>query len=424
MTGRMLHFGAFLYTPGCHPTGWRHPDAVCETDLSFAGLVDIARTAERGCLDALFFQDSVAVSGAGGLDGRPPFNPRTGRQAYLEPLSAIAGLAAVTERLGLISTATTSYNQPFDIARRFLTIDHISGGRVGWNLVTSQLEDEALNFGRDAHFEHGFRYERAAEFHDVVVGLWDSGQGGFAHLGTHFTQQGGLGVARSPQGRPVVAQAGSSNVGMELAARTADMVFTAQTTIPEGQAFCADMHARMARYGRRPREMVILPGLMPVIGRTMAEAEDKFAALRDLVDDEVGLRAVNRLAGGLNIYDFDPDGPLPDLPPSNAARARQDMIIAMGQRGMSIRAIGRVMGMSMGHRVLHGTPASLADEMQAWLEAGAADGFNLLFPHYPRPLYDFVDLVVPELQRRGIFRRAYEGATLRENLGVREAVHG
>ncbi len=423
MAPRMLHFGAFLYTPGCHPTGWRHPDAVCETDLSFAGLVDIAQTAERGKLDALFFQDSVAVSGAGGLDGRPPFNPRTGRQAYLEPLSAIAGLSAVTDRIGLISTATTSYNTPEDVARRFLTIDHISGGRAGWNLVTSQLEDEALNFGREAHFEHGFRYERAAEFHDVMVGLWDAGAGDFAHEGAHFSRQGGLGLARSPQGRPVVAQAGSSNVGMELAARTADMVFTAQNTVAEGQAFCADMHGRMAKYGRAPERMVILPGLMPIVGRTMAEAEDKFAALRDLVDDEVGLRAVSRLAGGLDIYGFDPDGPLPPLPPSNAARARQDMIIAMGQRGMSIRQIGRVMGMSMGHRVLHGTPQSLADNMQEWLEAGAADGFNLLFPHYPRPLYDFVDLVVPELQRRGIFRQDYAAPTLRGNLGVEMLAH-
>ncbi len=434
---KQLRFGAFMNVPSSHPTGWRHPDAVPETDLDFRYLAQMARAAERGKLDAMFFQDSVAIPGSVATYGGQPFRVKSGRQAHIEPVSAIAGLAAITTHVGLISTCTTSYNEPYNVARRFLTIDHISGGRVGWNLVTSQAEDEAVNFGRDAHFEHGVRYERAAEFHDVVVGLWDSWEDDaflrdkasgvwfdhtkmhiLNHKGKHFTVRGPLNVSRSPQGRPVIAQAGSSDVGMELAARTADMVFTAQTTIPDGRAFMAEMHKRAARYGRAPDHIRIFPGLMPIVGRTETEAREKYEQLREVVDDQFGLSAVARLSGGLDIWKFDPDGPLPELPPSNAARARQQMIIAMGQRGMTIRQIGRVLGMSQGHRVAYGTPASLADDMQEWLEAGACDGFNLLFAHYPKPLEEFVDLVVPELQRRGIFRTEYEGTTLRANLGV------
>jgi FMN-dependent oxidoreductase (nitrilotriacetate monooxygenase family) len=419
---QQLRFGAFMNVPCCHPTGWRHPDAVAESDLGFAHLVHLAQVAERGLMDAMFFQDSVAIPGSAATYGAKPFRVKSGRQAHIEPVSGIAALAAVTSHIGLISTCTTSYNEPWNLARRFLTIDHISGGRVGWNLVTSQAEDEAVNFGRDAHFEHGERYDRAAEFHDVVVGLWDTLDGetrhAFDHKGEHFTVRGPLDVARSPQGRPVIAQAGSSDVGMELAARTADMVFTAQTTIKEGQAFCAEMGRRAARHGRARDHIRIFPGLMPVVGRTPDEARDKCETLRRLVDDNFGLQAVARLAGGLDLYKFDPDGPLPELPPSNAARARQQMVIEMGRRGMTIREIGRVLGMSQGHRVAYGTPAQLADDMQAWLEAGACDGFNLLFAHYPKPLEEFVDLVVPELQRRGIYRTRYPGTTLRASLGV------
>ncbi len=438
MTGRrMLRFGAFFSVPGCHPTGWRHPDAICETDISFRWLAHMARVAERGKLDAMFFQDSVAIPGSNVGYGHQPFNVKNGRQAHIEPVTAIAGLAAVTSHIGLISTCTTTYNEPYNLARRFLTIDHISGGRAGWNLVTSQAEDEAVNFGFDAHLEHGARYDRASEFYDVVRGLWDSWEDDaflrdkesgiwfdvdkmhiLRHEGPHFRVRGPLNVSRSPQGRPVVAQAGSSPVGMDLAARSADMVFTAQRTVAEGQAFCRQMRDLVGKHGRGPDHVRIFPGIMPIVGRSMAEAQDKYEELRDLVDDATGLRGVARLAGGVDIMSMDPDGPLPELKPSNAARARQEMIIAMGRSGMTIRQIGRVLGMSQAHRVLWGTPQSMADDMQEWLEAEACDGFNLLFAHYPKPLEEFVDLVVPELQRRGIFRTEYEGNTLRANLGV------
>jgi alkanesulfonate monooxygenase SsuD/methylene tetrahydromethanopterin reductase-like flavin-dependent oxidoreductase (luciferase family) len=196
------------------------------------------------------------------------------------------------------------------------------------------------------------------------------------------------------------------------------MVFTAQRTVREGQIFCEQMRNLVVKHGRGPEDIRIFPGIMPIVGRSMAEAQDKYEELRDLVDDATGLRGVARLAGGVDILSLDPDGPLPELKPSNAARARQEMIIAMGRSGMTIRQIGRVLGMSQAHRVLYGTPQSMADDMQEWLEAGACDGFNLLFAHYPKPLEEFVDLVVPELQRRGIFRTEYEGTTLRANLGV------
>ena len=432
-----MRFGAFFSVPSCHPTGWRHPEAIAETDLSMKHLIDMARMAERGLLDCLFFQDLVAIPGSTATYGGLPFRVKSGRQAHIEPVSAIAALGVITKNIGLISTCTTSYNEPYNVARRFLTIDHISGGRAGWNLVTSQAEDEAVNFGRDQHFEHGIRYDRAAEFHDVVVGLWDSWEDDaflrdkasgqwfdydkmhiLNHHGEYFNVRGPLNVARSPQGRPVVAQAGSSDVGMELAARTADLVFTAQDTIPEGRAFRENMHARMAKYGRGPDEMRILPGLQPIVGRTMAEAQEKYEELRALVDDGIGIAAVARLAGGVDIFSMDPDGPLPPLKPSNAARARQDRIIAMGKRGMTIRDIGRVLAMSQTHRVLWGTPQSIADDLHEWFEAGACDGFNLLFAHYPKPLEEWVTMVIPELQRRGLFRTEYESTTFRGNLGV------
>ena len=314
---RMLRFGAFMSVPGCHPTGWRHPDAVCETDISFRWLAHMARVAERGKLDAMFFQDTAAIPASNVVYGSEPFNVRNGRQAHIEPVSAIAGLAAITSHIGLVSTCTTTYNEPYNLARRFLTIDHISGGRAGWNLVTSQSEDEAANFGFDSHLEHGARYDRADEFFQVVRGLWDSWEDDaflrdkdsgiwfdmdkmhiLNHVGPHFSVRGPLNVSRSPQGRPVVAQAGSSGVGMDLAARSADMVFTAQRTIPEGQAFCREMRALATRHGRGPNDVRIFPGIMPIVGRSAAEAQDKYEDLRDLVDDTTGLRSVARLAGG------------------------------------------------------------------------------------------------------------------------------
>ena len=438
MTRPRLHFGAFLYTPGTHSAGWRHPDAVPSTDMSFPSYLAMARTAERGLLDTIFFQDTAAIGGSGGLDGGSPYRPSQGRQVHLEPVSVIAALAAVTTHIGLISTATTTYNEPYNLARRFASIDHISGGRAGWNLVTSQVEDEAGNFGLAQHVDHARRYERAGEFYDVVAGLWDSWEEDaflrdkdsgvwfdfdkmhfLNHRGDHFSVRGPLNVSRTPQGRPVVAQAGSSEAGRALAARSADLVFTAQITVPEGRAFRDDMRNRVTRCGRAPDDIKILPGLMPIVGRSDQEAADKFHALQELIDDSLAMRALSRLTGDLDIFQFPIDGPLPPLPPSNAAKARQDLIVGMAKKdNLTIRQVARYLGTSQGHRLIHGSAKTIADSMEEWLIEGACDGFNLLFPYFPAPLTDFVDLVVPELQRRGIFRTEWRGRTLREHLGV------
>jgi len=433
-----LHLGAFLYTPGTHSAGWRHPDAIPKTDMHFPWYVELVRTAERGRIDTIFLQDTAAIGGSGGLDGQSPFRPTNGRQVWLEPTSLIAALSAFTTHIGLISTATTTYNEPYNIARRFATIDHISGGRAGWNLVTSQVEDEAGNFGLEKHVDHALRYQRASEFYDVVAGLWDSWEDDaflhdketgryydtsklhFQHYrGNHFSVRGPLNVSRTPQGRPVVAQAGSSDAGRELAARGADLVFTAQTVIPDGQAFRAGLRDRVTRYDREPDDIKILAGLMPIVGGTDEEARDRFEQLQDLIDDQTAMRSLARLCGELDIFAYPPDGPLPPLPSSNAAQARQELIVKLAkQDGLTIRQVARYLGTSQGHRVIVGSPKTIADSMEEWLLAGAADGFNLLFPFFPDPLDDFVDLVIPELQRREIFRTQYEGTTLRENLGI------
>ena len=426
-------------TAFCHPPGhWRMPGAA-PADMDFDEVVQLAQVAERGLFDMLFFQDSAAVAPAFYLSGgSAEALAESGRCVRLEPLTMLAALATVTKNLGLISTATTTYNDPFSIARKFATIDHISKGRAGWNLVTSQNVDEALNFSQDAHMDHALRYERAQEFYDVVTGLWDSWEDDavirdkstgryidpaklhvLKHQGKHFKVHGPLNVARSPQGYPIVAQAGSSEPGRELAARTAEVVFTAQVDLGEAQAFYADVKGRMARYGRNPDHMKIMPGIRYVLGDTYAAAKADYDMMVAEASDDGALASVQRLAGGLDLKQFDLDGPLPELPPSNAAKARQQMLIDLARReNLSIRELGRRFTFSLGHMVYIGTPMGLADFMEDWFTKGAADGFTMLSPYFPKPLEDFVDKVVPELQRRGIFRTRYDGPTLRENLGI------
>ncbi len=431
---RQMKLTAFNHPPGF----WRMPEAL-PTDMDFDEIVHMARTAERGKMDMIFFQDSAAVAPAYYLSGgKAEALAEAARCVRLEPLTLLAALAAVTTRIGLVSTATTTYNEPFHIARKFATIDHISKGRAGWNLVTSQNVDEAQNFNQSAHMEHGLRYERAQEFYDVVTGLWDGWEDDavirdhasgryiepsklhvLKHKGKHFQVHGPLNVARPPQGYPIIAQAGSSDPGCELAARTADVVFTAQVDLAEGRAFYQGLKARMARYGRHPDHLKVMPGIRYVLGATKAEAQAKYDAMVANASDEGALASVQRLAGDLDLRRFPLDGPLPDLPPSNAAKARQKMLIDLARReNLSIRELGRRFTFSLGHMVFIGTPTQLADHMQEWFEAGAADGFTMLSPYYVKPLEELVDTVIPELQRRGLFRTEYEGATLRENLGV------
>ncbi len=426
-------------TAFCHPPGhWRMPGAA-PTDMEFEEYVQLAQVAERGKFDMLFFQDSAAVAPAYYLSGgNAEALAEAARCVRLEPLTLLAALATVTKHLGLVSTATTTYNDPFNIARKFATIDHISKGRAGWNVVTSQNVDEAQNFSKESHLDHALRYERAEEFFDVVTGLWDSWEDDaiirdraagryidpaklhvLNHKGKHFAVRGPLNVARPPQGYPVIAQAGSSGPGRDLAARTADVVFTAQVDLAEAQAFYADLKGRMAQYGRAPDHLKIMPGIRYVLGATESEARQRYAAMLAEASEDGALASVQRLAGDLDLRQFPLDGPLPELPPSNAARARQKMMIDLARReNLSIRELGRRFTFSLGHMVYVGMATGLADFMEEWLTQGAADGFTMLSPYYPKPLEEFVETVVPELQRRGLFRAEYEGRTLRENLGV------
>ncbi len=439
-----LKLGAFLSVPGNHLAGWRHPDAVPECDMDFAWYMRLAQMAERALYDTIFFQDTVAVAGSDALKAGDRTRTRLSRIVKLEPTATLAALAVGTSRIGLIATATTTFNEPYNIARRFSTIDHISNGRAGWNLVTSQIEDEAGNFGLDTHVDHALRYERAIEFYEVVSGLWDSWDDDaflrdkesgiwfdpdkmrfLDHRGKHFACRGPLNVPRTPQGRPIVAQAGSSEPGRELAARTADVVFTAQTELAAAQEFYADVKGRTYRFGRTPDDIKIMPGITPVIGRTESEAREKYEQLQSLLPDDVALAALARFTRGIDIFSYPLHGPMPDLPEANSAKSRQKLIMDMARKGnLSLIQTARSVSAAQGHRVLVGTPEYIADELEEWLLKGGADGFNVICNYYPGPFQDFSDLVIPELQRRGIFRTAYEGRTLRENLGLRVPVAG
>ncbi|MFM0740190.1 LLM class flavin-dependent oxidoreductase [Paraburkholderia xenovorans] len=425
-----LKLNALLYGTGSHVVGWRHPQAAPNGNRDFAHYRRMAQTAERGKLDALFIADVVATQGSH-IDSLR----RSARADTFEPLTLLAALAAVTERIGLIATATTTYNAPYHIARKFASLDHLSGGRAGWNLVTSVVPDEAANFGADTHLAHAQRYARADEFREVVAGLWDSWEDDafiedkaaglhfdheklhvLNHQGTHFRVRGPLNVARSPQGHPVLVQAGSSEAGRELAARCAEVIFTAQHRLEDARAFYSDVKARLARYGRQPDHLKILPGVMPIVGASEADARDKLRELQALIDPVLGLRLLADNAGDFDLSGYPLDGPLPDLPPSNRSKSRQQGIVDLARReNLTIRQLYERFA-SAG--VVTGTPKTIADRFEEWFETYGADGFNVAFAWAPGGLDDFVELVVPELQRRGLFRTEYEGPTLRDQLGL------
>ena len=428
---RQLSLGAFLMATGHHVAAWRHPEVPADP-LDFSVYKRTARIAEAACFDALFVADSVAVSSE-------EIASRSARSVYFEPLSLLSALSAVTERIGLVGTATTSYNEPYHVARKFASLDHLSGGRAGWNLVTSDAAAEAQNFGLDAHIPHAERYARAREFQQVVQGLWDSwaddaflrdkASGRFYdparlqvldHSGEHFKVRGPLNVARSPQGRPVLVQAGSSETGRELAAQTAEVVFTAQTSLARAQAFYADLKGRLARYGRGEDELKIMPGVFVAVAASESEAREKFERFQELVEPEVGVALLGRMLGNFDLSGYPLDGPLPELPLTESGQqSRQRLLTELaGAEELTLAQLGRRIAGGRGHYTLIGTPTQIADELQAWFEGRGADGFNVLVPHLPGGLEDFASLVVPELQRRGLFRREYRGRTLREHLGL------
>lgn len=429
---RQLKLGAFLMATGHHVAAWRHPDVPANAGLDFKHYKHLAQVAERARFDTLFVADSVAAA-TGDIASR------MARSDHFEPLTLLSALSAVTEHVGLISTVTTSYNEPYHVARKFASLDHLSGGRAGWNLVTSDAAAEAQNFGRDEHIGHAERYSRAREFHRVVTGLWDSwaddaftrdkASGQYYdpaklhvlnHSGDHFKVKGPLNVARSPQGRPVIVQAGSSETGRELAAQTAEVVFTAQTSLANAQAFYSDLKGRLAKFGRTPDSLKIMPGVFVVVGETEALARQKFEAFQALVEPEVGVALLGRMLGNFDLSGYPLNGPLPELPLTDSGQqSRQKLLTELaGRENLSLAELGRKIAGGRGHYSLIGTPVQIADQLQEWFEQGAADGFNVLVPHLPGGLEDFADYVVPELQRRGLFRTEYEGSTLRENLGL------
>lgn len=406
---RHLTLGALIHGAGAHVSGWRHPEAYAGGQVDFEFHAEIARTLERGRFDAFFIADSVATWGHN-LD----WLSRTNRAERFEPLSLLAGLAAVTEHIGLVATATTTYNEPFHVARKFASLDHLSGGRAGWNIVTSVVPLEAANFGRAEHLEHSLRYRRADEFVDVVRKLWDGDPA--EHVGEHFTVRGPLTVARPPQGHPVLCQAGASATGMDFAARHGEVIFAVRPELSAAQAYYADMKSRIAKAGRDPGHVVVWPGLSPLVADTETEARRRAAELDELIHDDVARRLVQDTIGDLDLSEYPLDGPVPDIPETERSKSSRDVLLGLARKdNLTIRQLA--------HRISGGavtacTPEQLADRMALWFTEGAADGFNLSFPYLPGPAVDFVEQVVPILRGRGLVPETYEGATLRENLGL------
>ncbi|WP_248962878.1 LLM class flavin-dependent oxidoreductase [Sphaerisporangium perillae] len=427
MTARKLHLNAFLMGVGHHEAAWRHPRAEPARLTDVRHYQELARIAERGKLDSVFLADGLALQG----------NVRHNALGGLEPLTLLSALAVVTDHIGLIATVSTTYNEPFHVARKFASLDHISGGRAGWNIVTSASEAEARNFGveRPAHAD---RYARATEFVEVVTKLWDSWEddavlgdrrsGDYAdtgkihpleHEGAHFRVEGPLNTSRPPQGHPLLVQAGSSQDGKEFAARFAEAVFTAQQTLADAQDFYTDIKSRLARYDRHLDELLILPGISPIIGSTEREALRLEKELEELIIPAYGLAQLSHLVG-IELQEDALDRQLPDVPvETEGAQSRRKLVIELARReNLTVRELlGRLAG-GRGHRVVTGTPEQIADEIQTWFENGAADGFNIMPPILPGGLEHFVDHVVPELQARGLFRTEYEGRTLRGNYGL------
>ncbi|OHV33992.1 LLM class flavin-dependent oxidoreductase [Pseudofrankia sp. EUN1h] len=425
-----MTLGALVHGSGGHIAAWRHPLSPPDGQLDLPLHIRLARTLERGTFDALFLADVVAVWGHD-LDSLR----RTARADHFEPLTLLAALSTVTERIGLVATATTTYNEPFHVARKFASLDHLSGGRAGWNVVTSVVPLEAGNFGRDTHLDHTLRYRRAEEFVEVVRGLWDSFADGSVlrdrasgiyydpaglrpphHAGEHFTVRGPLNISRPPQGHPVIFQAGSSETGKNFAARHGEVIFTAQTSLAGARDFYADVKRRAAAYGRDPDDVLVWPVLAPYVASTEAEARARLDELQELVHDDVARRVVQDNIGDLDLSSYPLDGPVPDIGVTNRSLSRQELLLGLARReNLTIRQLAlRFAAVSS----VIGTPETVADHIERWFRGRAADGFNVSFPYLPGSAEDFVDQVVPELRRRGLFRTEYEEATLRGHLGL------
>jgi len=429
---RKIKLNAFMRPTTIHTGSWRWPGAYADANFNFGHIKKFAQRLEEARFDSFFMADHLAV-----LNMPVEALRRSTTPTSFEPFTLLSALSQATDRLGLMATGSTTYDEPYHIARRFASLDHISGGRAGWNIVTTSNPDASRNFGKEDHLEHAERYRRAREFYDVVTGLWDSWsedafirnqETGFFmdpdkmhrlnHEGDFFKVAGPLNIARPVQGWPVIVQAGGSDAGRQLAAETAEAVFAAQSNLEAGQAFYADVKGRMEKLGRNPDHLKIMPGCMVIVGDTVEEAKAKRAKLDSLVHEESAIASLS-ITLGVDASKFDPDGPLPDdMPESNATKSGRDRAVLLAEReGLTVRQLAQRLGGYSGLAMV-GTPESIADEMEEWLETRGSDGFTIMFPYLPQGLDDVVDRVIPEIQRRGLFRTEYEGKTLRENLGL------
>jgi FMN-dependent oxidoreductase (nitrilotriacetate monooxygenase family) len=432
-TQRRMRLGLSMRFHGYHIAAWRRPDVPAAGTLDYRYFLRTAQAAERACFDLVFLADSVGVRARDEPEGS---QRRSAWIAELEPLTLMSALATHTSHIGFVATASTTYNEPFHVARKFASLDHISGGRAAWNIVTSWTDQEARNFNRETHLDYATRYERAQEFASVVTGLWDSWEddafirdaasGVFFdpekmhvlnHQGKHFKVRGPLNSAATPQGRPIIVQAGAADQGQEIATAYADVVYAMPFDLASAQEYYAGLKSRLARHGRAPDSLRVLPGFTPYVGRTEAEARDKYDQMRQLIHPLAGLALLYIYCGDLSGYDV--DGPVPDPRDDTGIRSIGHGVMRMAQReGLTIRELYERIAAGNAGRVLIGSAEQIVDDMQEWFENGAADGFNICPSHLPGGLDDFAALVVPELQRRGLFRTEYEGTTLRENLGL------
>ncbi|WP_111885799.1 LLM class flavin-dependent oxidoreductase [Acinetobacter sp. CFCC 11171] len=437
MSKRQIKLGAFIPTTSQHVAGWRHPESRPQDHLNIDYAIELAKTAERGLFDAYFLADGLSVRWSSAVEGEKGLGDKG---VGFEPVTLFAALSAVTQNIGFIATASTTYEDPYILARKFASLDHISKGRAAWNVVTTASADAAKNFNIQQHPEPKERYERADEFIEVTQKLWDSWEdnafhynketGQFFdarkqhqpnHQGQYYQVLGALNVSRPPQGYPVIVQAGQSEDGRELAGKYAEVIFTAQQNLADAQAFYRDVKNRLVKYGRHADDLKIMPGVSIFVAKTAQEAQEKYDFLNSLIHPEVGLSLLSALAGGINLAKFDLDAPFPKIEDADINfSSRQQMMIDIARKhNFSIRQLYQYIASARGHWTLIGTPEQVVDQLQEWFENDAADGFNVLPPTTPAGLNDFVDLIVPELQRRGLFRTAYEGKTLRENLGLK-----
>ncbi|MGX1788522.1 LLM class flavin-dependent oxidoreductase [Bosea sp. NPDC055332] len=430
-TGRQLTLNLFIYPGGHHEAAWRYKESEPERVLDIRYYQELAQKAEAAKFDAIFFADGPSL----------PENVRYSSRVRFEPVTWLTAIAAATQKIGLIGTASTTYNEPYNLARLFASLDHISGGRAGWNIVTTSDAGAAHNFGLPEHPPHGERYEKAREFLDVVTRLWDSWEddalvadaqsGVFAdsdkvhridHVGKHYRVRGPLNVSRSPQGRPVYVQAGSSEDGRSFAAQFAEAIFTAHQTLASAQEFYADIKTRAVALGRRPDHVRILPGISPFLGSTQAEADRLEQEINDLIQPAASLDQLKRMIG-LDLTGFDLDGPFPrhlidTSGPKGLASRFQLVVDIVDRENPTIRQLIQRLAGARGHRVVVGTPEHVANEIQTWFEQGAADGFNVMPPWIHGGFEIFVAEVVPILRKRGLFREDYSGSTLREHYGL------